>query len=62
MKTIKPSTNVKYIIESSNGHFWEELDVRFTCIQKAIDFLESVRHAHPNHKYRLVRSEWQVIN
>jgi hypothetical protein len=61
MKMIKPSTNVKYIIESNNGLHWEELSV-FAHIQKAIDYLETIRKAHPNHKYRLVRSEWQVID
>ena len=61
MKHIKPSINVKYTIEISSGSSWEELQ-SFTYIQKAIDYLEKVRQAHPKNKYRFVRCEWKVID
>ena len=63
MKTLKKSTTsgVKYTIEFMNGLYWEELQT-FTLIQKAVDYLESLRKAHPNHKYRFIRMEWQVVD
>ena len=61
MKHIKPSINVKYIIEFSKNDSWEE-ECSYTHIQEAIDELEKLKKFLPNAKFRLVRSEWQVID
>jgi hypothetical protein len=60
MKHIKPSTNVKYIIESSNGFLWEE-EYNFDLLAEAIKELEFLKTSLPNGKFRLIRSEWKVI-
>jgi hypothetical protein len=61
IKMIKPSTNVKYIIENKNGDIWME-ECAYTYIQEAIDELEKLKKFLPNAKFRLIRSEWQVID
>jgi hypothetical protein len=62
MKHIKPSINVEYFIESYNDNrsFWE-LEYRFDRIQEAIDEMEKMKTSLPKKKFRLIRSEWQVI-
>jgi hypothetical protein len=60
MKHIKPSINVEYYIESHNGSLWE-LEYRFDRIQEAIDEMEMMKKRLPKKKFRLIRSEWQVI-
>jgi hypothetical protein len=63
MKHIKPSINVEYFIESYNDNrsFWE-LEYRFDRIQEAIDEMEKMKMSLPKKKFRLIRSEWQVID
>ena len=61
MKTIKPSINVKYIIECYKKESWE-YESSYSLIQEAIDEIEKLRKFLPNAKFRLVRSEWQVID
>jgi hypothetical protein len=58
---IKPSTNVKYIIEVSKQGSWVE-ECSYTYFQEAIDEFEKLKNFLPNAKFRLVRSEWQVID
>lgn len=60
MKTVKPSTNVKYVIECSDGFHWEE-ECRYDLLNEAIEELGRLRIFLPNAKYRLVRNEWEVI-
>jgi hypothetical protein len=60
MNHIKPSINVKYIIEWFNQGIWEELK-NFTLIAEAIEYLEYQKQTAPNCKFRFIRSEWQVI-
>ena len=60
MKMIKPTINVKYQIESCSGVLWDEED-RFSLLDEAIEELEHLRRTQPNNKYRLIRSEWEVI-
>ena len=60
MKYVKPSINVKYIVEWCNTGIWEELK-NFTLIAEAIEYLEYQKQTTPNCKFRLIRSEWQVI-
>ena len=60
MKHIKPSINVEYSIESYNGSLWEE-EYSFTRIQEAIDEMEKMKTSLPRKEFRLIRSEWQVI-
>ncbi len=61
MRHIKPSINVKYIIEWCNEGIWEELK-NFTLIAEAIEYLEYQKQNAPNCKFRFIRSEWQVID
>jgi hypothetical protein len=61
MKMIKPDVNVKYTVEMNNGLFWEELK-SFTLIQKAIDYINMLKKSEPKVLYRMIRSEWQVID
>jgi hypothetical protein len=60
MKMIKPSINVKYIIEWCDNDVWEALR-SFTLLDKAEEYLQLQKECAPNSKFRLVRSEWQVI-
>jgi hypothetical protein len=60
MEHIKPSTNVQYIIESYNGSLWEQ-EYSFNILAEAIKELEFMKTSLPNGKFRLIRSEWQVI-
>jgi len=60
MKIIKPSINIKYIIECCKKESWE-YECGYSLIQEAIDEIEKLRKFFPNAKFRLVRSEWQVI-
>jgi len=60
MKMIKPSINVKYIIEWCDKGCWEELK-NFTLIAEAIEYLEYQKKNAPNCKFRFIRSEWEVI-
>jgi hypothetical protein len=60
MKHIKPSINVEYSIESYNGSFWEQ-EHRFDRIQEAIDEMKMMKKRSPKNKFRLIRSEWQVL-
>jgi hypothetical protein len=61
MKHIKPSINVEYSIESHNGSFWEQ-EYRFERIQEAIDEMKMMKKILPKKKFRLIRSEWQLID
>jgi hypothetical protein len=54
------NTNVEYSIEAYNGSLWEELYV-FTIIEDAINELEKQKKSLPHARYRLIRSEWEVI-
>ncbi len=60
MNNIKPSINVEYSIESHNGSFWEQ-EYRFDRIEEAIDEMKKMKQRSPKNKFRLIRSEWQVI-
>ena len=60
MKYIKPSINVKYTIEWSNGGIWEELR-SFTILDEAEEYFQFQKESTPNCKFRLIREEWQVI-
>jgi hypothetical protein len=62
MKHIKPSINVYYSIESYNDNrsFWEQ-EHRFDRIQEAIDEMKMMKKILPKKKFRLIRSEWQVL-
>ena len=57
---IKPSINVEYQIECYDGFLWDEED-RFSLLDEAVKELEHLRRTRPNAKYRLIRSEWQVV-
>ena len=61
MKHIKPSTNVKYIIEFSKNGCWVE-ECSYTYIKEAVDEFQKLKNFLPNAKFRLIRSEWQVID
>ena len=61
MKTIKPSINVKYIIEWRDNDVWEVLR-SFTLLDKAEEYLQLQKECAPNSKFRLIRSEWEVIS
>ncbi len=60
MKHIKPSINVEYSIESHNGSFWEQ-EYRFDRIEDAIKEMKMMKKSLPKKEFRLIRSEWQVI-
>ena len=60
MKMIKPTINVKYQIESCDGFLWETED-QFSLLDEAVEELAHLRRTRPNAKYRLIRSEWEVI-
>ena len=60
MKHIKPSINVKYIVESYNGYYWVE-ESNHTFLDQAIKELEHMKKSLPSWKFRLIRSEWDVI-
>jgi len=57
-----PSTNVKYIIENLKPNEKWEYECSYTRIQEAIDELEKLKTFLPNAKFRLIRSEWQVLD
>ena len=61
MKMIRPSINVKYIIEWCDNDVWEAIR-SFTLLDKAEEYLQLQRECAPNGKFRLIRSEWQVID
>jgi hypothetical protein len=60
MKMIKPSINVKYIVEWCNNGLWEELR-SFTLLDEAEEYFQYQKESTPNCKFRFIRSEWQVI-
>ena len=60
MKMIKPSINVKYTIECDYGSIWKD-EGSFTLLNDAITEVENLRNFLPNAKFRLIRSEWEVI-
>jgi hypothetical protein len=61
-KTTKESTNIKFIIEHSNGYCWEEFRVfSETKIEEARNNLKELKKVNPYSRYRLIRSEWQVV-
>ena len=61
MKMIKPSINVKYIVEVKDLHSgWQEIGC-FTELQEAIKDIENERKLLPKQEFRLIRSEWAVI-
>ena len=61
MTHIQPSINVEYSIESYNGSFWEQ-EYRFDRIEEAIKEMKMMKQSLPKKKFRLIRSEWQVID
>jgi hypothetical protein len=60
MKTIKPSINVKYSIESFDGVKWIT-EYECTLLTKLDEELELLKKGQPKKKFRAIRSEWQVI-
>lgn len=62
MKHIKPSINVKYIVEVKDlhGSGWQEIGFS-TKLEEAIKDIENERKILPKQEFRLIRSEWQVI-
>lgn len=62
MKTIKPSINVKYIVEVKDlhGSGWQEIGCS-TLLEAAIKDIENERKLLPKQEFRLIRSEWTVI-
>ena len=61
MKTIKPSINVKYIVEIKDLHSgWQEIGCS-TRLEEAIKDIESERKMFTRQEFRLIRSEWEVI-
>ena len=59
-KTTEATTHIKFVIEHSNGYCWEEFRV-FSKIEEARNHLQEIKKVNPYSRYRLVRSEWQVI-
>lgn len=61
MQEIKPSINVKYIVEVKDLHSgWQEIGCS-TRLEEATKDIESERMLLPNQEFRLIRSEWTVI-
>jgi hypothetical protein len=62
MKTIKPSINVKYIVEVKDlhGSGWQEIGSSI-LLEAAIKDIENERKLLPKQEFRLIRSEWEVI-
>lgn len=60
MTHIKPTINVKYIIEWCDNGVWDELR-SFTLLDEAEEYLQYQKESAPNCKFRFIRSEWQVI-
>ena len=60
MKMIKPSTNVKYTIESWDGVKWI-FEYECTFLTKLEEELEIMKKGQPKKNFRVIRSEWQVI-
>jgi hypothetical protein len=61
MTTIKPSINVKYVVEIKDLHGgWQEIGCH-TLLQEAIKDIENERMLLPKQEFRLIRSEWTVI-
>lgn len=57
---IKPNINVKYIIESFDGAKWIT-EYECTFLTKLEEELELLKKGQPKKKFRVIRSEWQVI-
>ncbi len=61
MTEIKPSINVKYIVEIKDPHSgWQEIGCSI-LLEAAIKDIESERKLLPKQEFRLIRSEWTVI-
>lgn len=60
MKMIRSRFNVSYTIESYDGAKWED-EYRFNLLDEAEQELEKMKKSQPNKKFRLIRSEWEVI-
>jgi hypothetical protein len=61
MKDIKPSINVKYIVEIKDLRSgWQEIGCS-TRLEEAIKDIENEREMLPKQEFRLIRSEWEVI-
>lgn len=60
MTHIKSSINVKYIVESYDGAKWVE-QYNHTILDQAIKELEYLKKTLPQKKFRLIRSEWSII-
>lgn len=60
MKHIKPSINVEYSIESYDGTLWVE-EYAFTRLGDLEEELERMKKSRPHIKFRVIRSEWQVV-
>ena len=60
MKYIKPSINVEYSIESYDGTLWVE-EYAFTRLSELEEELERMKKSRPHIKFRVIRSEWQVV-
>ena len=60
MKHIKPSINVEYSIESYDGTLWVE-EYAFTRLSELEEELERMKKSRPHIKFRVIRSEWEVI-
>jgi hypothetical protein len=56
----KPSINVEYRIESYDGTKWVE-EYAFVRLGELEEELEQMKKSRPNVKFRVVRSEWEVI-
>lgn len=61
MREIKPSINVKYIVEVKDPHSgWQEIGCSI-LLEAAIKDIENERKLLPKQEFRLIRSEWTVI-
>ena len=60
MKHVKPSVNVEYCIESYDGTLWVE-EYAFVRLDELEEELERMKKSRPNVKFRVIRSEWEVI-
>ena len=62
MQEIKPSINVKYIVEVKDlhGSGWQEIGCS-TRLEEAVKDITSERKMLPRQEFRLIRSEWMVI-
>ena len=57
---VNSNINVEYRIESYDGTKWVE-EYAFTRLDKLEEELERMKKSRPNIKFRVIRSEWQVI-